>query len=736
MEQENMVLTRRAFIQKTTVAGAGLALATRIYAVPKALAEVGAPSKAKLVTDPNVFVRIAPDNTITVVVKHIEFGQGVFTGLTTLVAEELDADWAQMRAEGAPSNPKVYLNYAFGAQGTGGSTAIANSYDQMRIVGATMRAMLVTAAAKAWRTSSRRIKIERGVLKYGSRSATFGEMAESAMKLKPPTRVRLKKAKDFKLIGQSLPKPDTAAKLVGEATYTIDIDRPNMLTVLVAHPDRFGAQVKSFDDTEARKIDGFVAAKAIPEGVAIYAEGYWPAKKARDAVRVVWDTAGTEARSSKDLLAEYSALLDKPGETAVKRGQPEAVSATGDGRRTLQADYVFPYLAHAPMEPLDIVLERTEDGAHAWFGSQLVTGDHMTIAKTLGLDPSKVRVDVLFGGGSFGRRAQADCHLAKEGAEVLKASPDGRPVKLLWTREDDIRGGYYRPFYVHRVRATLNEKNEIEAWQQRIVGQSILAGTPFSAFMGDGPDRTTSEGATNLPYAIQNFGVDVHTTKVGVPVLWWRSVGSTHTGFSTEAFLDELLEAMGQKDQVAGRLKLLAKAPRHAGVLKAAAELAGWPKTDGNGKAYGVAVHKSFGTFVAQIAEVELTDENLPKVTKVWCAVDCGVAVNPNIIAAQMEGGIGYGLGAALYNEVELKDGGIVQQNFDDYRPLRIQDMPEIEVRVVKSDAKPTGVGEPGVPLIAPAIANAYYRLTGERVRQLPFIKPRSKTSGGVAWNQ
>ena len=446
----------------------------------------------------------------------------------------------------------------------------------------------------------------------------------------------------------------------------------------------------------------------------------------------------TQARkrgSSSDLLTEYTALLDKPGETAVQRGDAAAIDANGAGVKTFQADYVFPYLAHAPMEPVDIVLERTADGAHAWFGSQLVTGDHMTIAKTLGLDPSKVRLDVLFGGGSFGRRAQADCHLAKEGAEVLKASPDGRPVKLLWTREDDIRGGYYRPMYVHRVRATLNDKNEITAWQQRIVGQSILKGTPFEAFMGKGPDRTTTEGASNLPYAIKNFGVDVHTTSVGVPVLWWRSVGSTHTGFSTEAFLDELLEAMGEKDQVAGRLKLLAKAPRHAGVLKAVADLAGWPKAEGAGKAYGVAVHKSFGTFVAQIAEVELTTDRMPKVTKVWCAVDCGVAVNPNIIAAQMEGGIGYGLGAALYNQVDLKDGRIMQQNFDDYRPLRMEDMPEIEVRVVKSEAKPTGVGEPGVPVIAPAIANAYYRLTGERVRQLPFIKQRKSASGGVAWN-
>lgn len=735
MDPQTFVLTRRAFIQKTAIAGTGLVIATRLtVSGPKALAEVGRPSGAKMVTDPNLFVRIAPDNTVTVIVKHIEFGQGVFTGLTTLVAEELDANWAQMRAEGAPSNPKLYFNNFYGAQLTGGSTAIANSYEQMRIIGATMRAMLVSAAAKAWRTSTRRIKVENGVLKYRRKSAMFGEMAEAAMKLTPPKRVRLKKPKDFKLIGQSLSKPDTADKLTGRAKYTIDVDRPNLLTVLVKHPGRFGAKVKSFDVEPAKRIPGFISAQAIPQGVAIYADGYWPAKKARDAVNVEWDVANTEARSTAELISEYSSLLDKTGQTAVQRGNPAAIDA--DGVRTLQADYLFPYLAHAPMEPLDMVLERTEDGVHAWFGSQGTTLDHRAIAQTLDLDPSRVRIDVLLGGGSFGRRAQADAHFAREGAEVLKASPNGRPVKLVWTREDDIRGGYYRPMYVHRIRATLNQNNEIEAWHQRIVGQSILAGTPMARFIGDGPDRTTTEGATNLPYAIENFGVDVHTTDVGVPVLWWRSVGSTHTGFSTEAFIDELLEAMGEKDQIAGRLKLLAKAPRHAGVLKAVADLAGWPKVDGDGKAYGVALHKSFGTYVAQIAEVELTADRMPKVTKVWCAVDCGVAVNPNIIAAQIEGGIGFGLGAALYNALEVDEGRIVQNNFNDYRPLRIEDMPDVEVRVVKSTERPTGVGEPGVPLIAPAVANAYYRLTGERVRQLPFIRSSHRVSGGFTWNR
>ncbi len=737
MHDHNIVVTRRAFIQKAATVGAGLVLSTRLLPSSKARAEVGAPSGQPLPTDPHAFVRIAPDNTVTVTVKHIEFGQGVFTGLTTLVAEELDADWGQMRAEGAPSNPKLYANGAFGAQLTGGSTAIPNSYVQMRTVGATMRAMLVRAAAKKWRVSPRRIKVENGVVRYRRKRATFGELAEAAMKLTPPSRVRLKDPNDFKLIGRSLPKPDTEAKITGRATFTIDVDRPNLLTVVVKHPERFGAKVKSFDDADAKAVPGFVAARAIPEGVAVYAEGYWPAKKARDRLRVEWDVAGTESRSSADLVTEYTALLDQPGSVAAARGEPQLIDRAQDGARTLSADYVFPYLAHAPMEPLDAVLEWTDKGGvHAWFGSQSVTGDHMTIAHTLGLDPSQVRLDVLYAGGSFGRRAQPASHFAKEAAEVLKVAPKSRPIKLLWTREDDIQGGYYRPMYVHRVRATINEENEIESWNHRIVGQSILAHTPLEPMLQGGLDFTSTEGATNLPYAIGNFAVELHTTDVKVPVLWWRSVGSTHTGFSTEAFLDEVLEAMGEKDQVAGRLKLLGQEPRHAGVLKAAAELAGWPKPEVEGTAYGVAVHRSFGTYVAQIAQVRLADDGMPSVAKVWCAVDCGVAVNPNVVKAQMEGGIGFGLGAALYNQVDLVDGRPKQRNFDDYRPLRIHDMPDVEVVVVKSAESPTGVGEPAVPLIGPAIANAYYRLTGKRVRQLPFIESAVRLEkGSLAWN-
>lgn len=711
----NSALTRRSLIKKSTVLGTGLVLGAHISRSPKVLAATPAP---KIITDPNVFLRIAPDNVITLLVKHIEFGQGVFTGFATLVAEELDADWSQMRTEAAPSNPELYKNYAFGVQGTGGSSAIRSGYQQMREVGATARAMIVAAAAKKWDVASHKISVEKGVVKSGNRSATFGELAELAMSMPAPKDIQLKDPKKFSLIGSKLPKPDTDSKSRGQATYTIDIERPNQLTAVLAHPPRFGAKVKSFDATAAKKIPGFVAAKQTPSGVAIYAEGYWPAIKARESLKIIWDNSKAESRDSTVIEKEYEKALPKSGTSVVSTG---AIPSSDKNTKVIDASYSFPFLAHAPMEPLDIVLERTKDGVEAWFGSQIPTGDHGEIAKTLSLPFEKVKVNVLFGGGSFGRRAQTDSHLAREGAEVLKLSPNNRPVRYMYSREDDIRGGYYRPMYSHRLQATVKDK-ELTGWSHHIVGQSLLAGSAFSMLIQNGIDQTSVEGAQELPYTFPNFSLELTTTDVGVPVLWWRSVGSTHTGFSTETFVDEVLLALGEEDQVAGRLKFIKKDLRHAGVLKAAAKLAGWPRPKAKGREYGVAVHKSFGTYVAQIAEVELLEDGMPKVTKVWCAVDCGTAVNPDVIAAQMEGGIGYGLGAALFNEITLKEGVPEQTNFDSYRPLRIDEMPDVEVSVVASEAPPTGVGEPGTPVIAPAVANAYYRLTGQRIRKLPFI--------------
>jgi isoquinoline 1-oxidoreductase beta subunit len=674
---------------------------------------------------PNAFLRIGSNDTVTVLVKHIEFGQGPMTGLATLVAEELDADWSQMRAEHAPANVDLYKNLAFGMQGTGGSTAIANSFEQMRAVGATARAMLLAAAASAWNVPLGELTVERGIIRHAAskREGRFGQFADAAAKLPVPAKVPLKEPSAFRLIGQndgSIKKLDSAAKSNGTAEFTIDIREPDMLTVLVARPPRFGGKVASFDAKEALAQPGVVDVKQISSGVAVYARGTYPAMQGRARLKVTWDDTSAEKRSTEKLIEHYRSLARKPGLVASEHGNVEAALKSAD--KVMEAEYVFPYLAHAPMEPLDGFLRWDGSSAVARLGSQLQTGDHQAIAKVLGLPLEGVRVETMLAGGSFGRRAQPTMHLAVELAEVAKAIDPNRPVKLVWTREDDIHGGYYRPLFVHRLRGGIRN-GRVTAWSNTLVGQSFLKGSPFEMMIKDGIDATSVEGSREIPYQVADFRCDLHTTDVGIPTLWWRSVGHTHTGYAVECFIDELLEAAGQ-DPVAGRLALMDKAPRAAGVLRTVADLAGW-KGPGpsNGRARGVAVVESFNTYVAQIAEVSDGGREGPRVHKVWCAIDCGIAVNPDVIRAQMESGIGYGLGHVLFAEVSLDDGRPVQSNFDNYRSLRIHEMPEVEVRIVQSHEKPTGVGEPGVPPIGPAVANAMARLGLARPRRLPMVK-------------
>jgi len=674
---------------------------------------------------PNAFVRIGADDTITVLVKHIEFGQGPFTGLATLVAEELDADWSKIRAQHAPADVNLYKNLLFGMQGTGGSTAIANSYEQMRKAGAAARAMLVEAAAQSWRVPAGEISVERGVLRHAksNRQARFGQFAEAAAKLPVPTDPPLKDPSKFRLIGRegTVKKLDVPAKTTGAAQFTIDIREPDMLTVVVAHPLRFGSKVASVDDTQARTVPGVVDIKPLSSGVAVYAEGTWPALKAREALKVTWDDSSAEKRSSSQLIDEYRALSRQKGAIAAQHGDVDAALAGAE--RVIEAKFVFPYLAHAPMEPLDGFLRWDGDRALARLGSQLQTVDQQTIAAVLELKPEQVSLETMLAGGSFGRRAQPTAHFAAELAGVAKAIGPNRPVKLIWTREDDLRGGYYRPLFVHRLRGAIRD-GKIVAWANTLVGQSFIKGTPFEPIIvKDGIDPVTVEGSRELPYEIPNFRCDVHTPPVGVPTLWWRSVGHTHTGYAVECFIDELLQATGQ-DPVTGRLALMGKAARAAGVLRAVAQLARWAGPGPfNDRARGVAVVESFNSFIAQIAEVSGGAGDGPKVHKVWCAVDCGVAVNPDVIRAQMEGGIGFGLGHALFAEVRLDEGRPMPGNFDAYRSLRIHEMPEVEVTIVRSTEKPTGVGEPGVPPIGPAVANALARLGHNRPRQLPIVR-------------
>lgn len=719
--------TRRGFLK----GGAGLALA--IVAPTVALAEVGGPGHAgSAMVDgefsPNAFLRIGTDGTVTVVSKHLEMGQGVYTGLATLVAEELDADWSRVTVEGAPADAKRYSNLFWKAQGTGGSTAIANSYEQMRRAGATARAMLVAAAAKEWKVPASQITVKNGVVSHAAsgRKAGFGELAEAAAQLPVPANVKLKNPKDFTLIGRSAPRVDSVAKTTGRATFTQDVKLPGMLVAVVAHPPRFGGRVKSVDDKAARAIKGVSDVVVIPNGVAVLASDYWTAKKGRDALKVEWDDAQAYRGSSDAIVADYRERAKAPGLNARNDGNAEAALAKAG--KVIEAEYVFPYLAHASMEPLNCVMKLENGECEVWNGEQLHTVDQFSLAKTLGIEADRVKLNMVYAGGSFGRRANPQSDYLLETAQIVKAINGRAPVKLVWSREDDMRGGFYRPIYLHRVRAALDAKGMPVAWQQRIVGQSIIAGSPFEPMLvKDGVDITSVEGASTLPYAIPNLNVDLHTTNadVKVPVQWWRSVGSTHTAYATELFIDELAQAAG-KDPVAYRMALLKKHPRHAGVLKLAADKAGWnkplaPAADGATRGRGVAVHESFNSFVAEVVEVTVQKDGSFKVDRVVCAVDCGVVVNPDVVRAQMEGGIGYALAAALTGSITLKDGVVEQSNFNDYPVLRINEMPKVEVHIVKSAAAPTGVGEPGVPPLAPALASALRAATGKVIHTLPI---------------
>lgn len=719
--------TRRGFLK----GGAGLALA--IVAPTVALAEVGGPGHAgSAMVDgefsPNAFLRIGTDGTVTVVSKHLEMGQGVYTGLATLVAEELDADWSRVTVEGAPADAKRYSNLFWKAQGTGGSTAIANSYEQMRRAGATARAMLVAAAAKEWKVPASQITVKNGVVSHAAsgRKAGFGELAEAAAQLPVPANVKLKNPKDFTLIGRSAPRVDSVAKTTGRATFTQDVKLPGMLVAVVAHPPRFGGRVKSVDDKAARAIKGVSDVVVIPNGVAVLAADFWTAKKGRDALKVEWDDAQAYRGSSDAIVADYRERAKAPGLNARNDGNAEAALAKAG--KVIEAEYVFPYLAHASMEPLNCVMKLENGECEVWNGEQLHTVDQFSLAKTLGIEADRVKLNMVYAGGSFGRRANPQSDYLLETAQIVKAINGRAPVKLVWSREDDMRGGFYRPIYLHRVRAALDAKGMPVAWQQRIVGQSIIAGSPFEPMLvKDGVDITSVEGASTLPYAIPNLNVDLHTTNadVKVPVQWWRSVGSTHTAYATELFIDELAQAAG-KDPVAYRMALLKKHPRHAGVLKLAADKAGWnkplaPAADGATRGRGVAVHESFNSFVAEVVEVTVQKDGSFKVDRVVCAVDCGVVVNPDVVRAQMEGGIGYALAAALTGSITLKDGVVEQSNFNDYPVLRINEMPKVEVHIVKSAAAPTGVGEPGVPPLAPALASALRAATGKVIHTLPI---------------
>jgi len=727
-------IDRRRFLQ----GAGGLTLAFYLPPIAAKAAVRSAPAALAAPFEPNAFVRIDRQGGVTVIAKHLEMGQGVFTGLATLVAEELDADWTQVRVEGAPADVKRYANLLMGMQLTGGSTAMANSYEQMRRAGATARALLVGAAAQQWGVPAEQISVADGLIRHrgSGRHGRFGEFVLTAASLPVPSDVPLKQPSQFKLIGKPrLSRRDSAAKTDGSALFTQDIKLPGMLVAVAAHPPRFGGQVKSFDASRAKAIPGvvdvvqFAAGPGHFGGVAVLAQNTWIARRGRDALDIQWDDSAAYRGDSGDIAAYYRSLAEQPG--AIVKNEGDVASALAGAAQLVTADYEFPFLAHAAMEPMNCLVRLGDERCEIWNGEQMHTGDQAAIAQLLSLKPEQVEITQLYAGGSFGRRANPHSDYPLEAVSIAQAaSHQGHrlPIKLVWMREDDMRGGYYRPAFLHRLRAGLDAQGQLLGWEQRIVGQSIMQGTPFEQFaVKNGIDPTSTEGSAE-PYVIPNLRIELHTPRdIGVPVQWWRSVGHTHTAFATECMLDELAAAARQ-DPVRFRRALLAGHARHLAVLELAVAKAGWDTPlssggDGRRRGRGIALHESFNSYVCEIAEVAVSEDGGLRVERVVCAVDCGLAINPDVITAQMQSGIGYGLTAALYGQITLKDGVVEQSNFPQYQPLRINEMPAVEVYMVPSAEKPTGVGEPGTAPIAPAVANAIFAATGKRIRRLPIAE-------------
>lgn len=729
MKELKVDVSRRRFI-----AGAGALIVGANLPIMKAKAAL---ISSKPAFEANAFVQIGLDGIVTIISKHTEVGQGVYTGMATLIAEELDADWSKIRVVAAPVDITLYKNVSLGVQGTGGSSSIANAYEQMRRMGAATRALLVEAAAKVWNKPSHLITVENGIVFIPDTNyqLTFAELVPIAALMSPPdpASLPLKKPEDFKLIGKvkGPHRIDSKDKVTGKAIYSQDLNKPEMLTVTIKRPPFFGSKLQTFDDTQTRLFPGVVDVKNTPSGVAVYAKSTWAAIKGRELLHTVWDDSHAEKRSTHQIFDEFREAASKPG--AVSHHIGDTKKAFSEADSIVEAEYTFPYVAHAPMEPLNGYIFWDGDTVYAEYGSQIQTLDHAQLTEAFKLKPEKVQIETILAGGSFGRRI--DFGNAKNGPDLVAdmaaaalAIGPGKGVKVVWTREDDIQGGWYRPMVLHKMRAAIKD-NKISAWVNTVAGHSFLRDSPFDAGIKDGLDPMLVEGSSEIPYSFSNFLCDSHIVPGHVPVTSLRSVGSTHTCHAVEVFIDLLIEKLKQ-DPIEGRLALMGDAPREAGVLRAVAKAAEWSgPLIGNNRARGVAVAKAFDTRVAQIAEVSVDEAGLPRIHKVWCAVDCGLAVNPDVIKAQIEGGIGYGLNVALYGNISLRDGQIEQSNFNNYRPLRINEMPEIEVIIIPSEESPTGVGELGVPPIAPAVANALARLGRPRDNlNLPLHRPGSST--------
>jgi isoquinoline 1-oxidoreductase beta subunit len=713
-------MSRRQFMKAGALAGGGLLLACHIPFGSRDVLAAGESSFA-----PNAFLRIGSDDSITVIVNKSEMGQGVYTSLPMLVAEELCCDWKKVTFRASPVAPE-YNHAQFGPlMVTGGSSSVRSEWERLSRAGAAAREMLVTAAANEWQVAPAACRAENGfVLGPNGKKLGFGKLAAKAARLPVPLEPQLK-AGAKKLLGKPLHRLDSPAKINGTAMFGIDVQAPGMLTAIIVRPPVFGGRVKDFDAGKALAVPGVKQVVAVDAGIAVVAAGFWPALKGCEALTATWDEGEGAALSTPQMSAEYARLAKTPGLVARKEGDAAAMLATASKR--FEVEYEVPFLAHATMEPLNCFVDLKKESCLIRTGSQFQTVDRAAAAKVAGLQPEQITFETTFLGGGFGRRACPASDFVVEAVQVAKAV--GQPVKVIRTREDDMRGGFYRPMWFDTLSACLDDKGMPLAWQQRIVGQSIIAGTPFeSAMVKEGIDNTSVEGAADTPYAIPNLQVELHTPKSPVTVLWWRSVGHSHTAFVMESFLDELAHAAG-KDPVKYRRDLLQQHPRHLKVMQTAADKAGWGKRLAKGRGRGIAVHESFGSYIAQVAEVSLSAKGELRVHRVVCAVDCGRIVNPDTIKAQMESGIVFGLSAALYGAITLKNGRVEQGNFHDYPLLRMSAMPKVEVHIIPSDEPPGGTGEPGVPPIAPAVANALFAASGARLRSLPMTPDKIKAA-------
>ncbi len=718
-------LNRRGFLRVSFAAASGLFVS--LYLDPRfAYAqEDGAQQPPPKVYPPDAFVNIRPDGKIVIQVNRLEFGQGVQTALPMLLADEMDADWKNVIGDLAPA-ADVYKDPMFGIQMVGGSGSIAHSFQQYREVGAKTRAMLIAAAADRWNTTADQCRTEASVVHGpGGRSATYTELAADAARKPVPANVRLKNPSEMRLVGKKVKRLDSRAKCDGTLKFGLDLDLPGMKVAVIAHPPVFGARVKRIVDNEARSVEGvrdvFEIQLVKGSGVAVVADKFWPAKQARDRLKIEWDMTGVESPDSTELWTRYKQLSLTPGTVALN-GDLKTMDQVA-ARNRIVAEYEFPFLAHAPMEPLNTTIRFDGDRAEVWAGSQFQTVDQIAIAEVLGLKPEQVTFHTEMAGGGFGRRAVADSHVQREAATIAKRLR-GTPVKLVWTREDDVQGGYYRPMHFHRVEVGIGPDGFPAAWRHVIVGQSITADTPFAAFVvKNGVDQTMTEGVADSHYNIRNLHVSVHHPKVNVPVLWWRSVGHTHTAFVMETLIDELA-LRAKMDPIAYRRKLLK--PEAKKLLGPLALLetatAPWRNRLPKGHALGISCHESFGTGVACAVDVSIENKR-PRIHRATLAVDCGLAVNPLSVESQFQAGVGFGLSQLMAKgAITLKGGRVEQRNFDGFVPPYIIDAPmAVDVHIVPSGEAPTGCGEPPVPVISPAVVNALARLTGKRYRTLPL---------------